>query len=170
MRDWCFRPECLDRFIKHWPQAEVHRLDDCGHYVVEDAHERIVPLVRDFLDTHSMPSVSITSMTPQLSDRPMCHAGVPAGSDRAEGGQRASRGRLRRPDVHRFRRQRRGHRPGDGSGSDDRRRPRRPRRRRRDARASSPRIPTSAWPCSSRRWPPCRATSRCQQPALSSVS
>jgi pimeloyl-ACP methyl ester carboxylesterase len=49
MRDWCFRPECLDRFVGHWPEAEVHRLADCGHYVVEDAHERIVPLVAEFL-------------------------------------------------------------------------------------------------------------------------
>lgn len=51
MRDWCFRPECLDRFIQHWPQAEVHKLADCGHYVIEDAHERIVPLVQTFLDS-----------------------------------------------------------------------------------------------------------------------
>lgn len=50
MRDWCFRPECLQRFERFWPQAEVHKLADCGHYVVEDAHERIVPLVRDFLE------------------------------------------------------------------------------------------------------------------------
>src|SRR4029450_11897042 len=50
MRDWCFRPECLERFLTHWPRAEVHRLEDCGHYVVEDAHERIVPLVRTFLE------------------------------------------------------------------------------------------------------------------------
>ena len=50
MRDWCFRPECLDRFASHWPNAKVHKLDDCGHYVVEDAHERIVPLVAGFLD------------------------------------------------------------------------------------------------------------------------
>lgn len=49
MRDWCFRPECLERFVGHWPQAEVHRMADCGHYVVEDAHERIVPLVGAFL-------------------------------------------------------------------------------------------------------------------------
>jgi cis-3-alkyl-4-acyloxetan-2-one decarboxylase len=53
LRDWCFAAECLERFIKHWPAAEVHRLDDCGHYVVEDAHERIVPLVRAFLHQHS---------------------------------------------------------------------------------------------------------------------
>jgi cis-3-alkyl-4-acyloxetan-2-one decarboxylase len=52
MRDWCFRPECLERFLLHWPQADVHRLEDCGHYVVEDAHERIVPLMQDFLERH----------------------------------------------------------------------------------------------------------------------
>jgi pimeloyl-ACP methyl ester carboxylesterase len=52
MRDWCFRRSCLERFIQHWPQAEVERLADCGHYVVEDAHERIVPLMRDFLARH----------------------------------------------------------------------------------------------------------------------
>jgi cis-3-alkyl-4-acyloxetan-2-one decarboxylase len=49
MRDWCFTPQCLDRFVRHWPQAEVHRLDDCGHYVVEDANERIAPIMREFL-------------------------------------------------------------------------------------------------------------------------
>ncbi|HZL87564.1 MAG TPA: alpha/beta fold hydrolase [Pirellulaceae bacterium] len=49
MKDWCFRPECLERFLTHWPQAEVHRLADCGHYVVEDARERIVPLLKKFL-------------------------------------------------------------------------------------------------------------------------
>jgi cis-3-alkyl-4-acyloxetan-2-one decarboxylase len=49
MRDWCFRPSCLERLRQHWPDAEIHRLDDCGHYVVEDAHERIAPLIREFL-------------------------------------------------------------------------------------------------------------------------
>lgn len=49
MRDWCFRPSCLERFREHWPQAEIEKLEGCGHYVVEDAHERIVPLMRDFL-------------------------------------------------------------------------------------------------------------------------
>jgi pimeloyl-ACP methyl ester carboxylesterase len=49
MRDWCFTPACLERFVQHFPRAEVHRLQDAGHYVVEDAHERIIPLVDDFL-------------------------------------------------------------------------------------------------------------------------
>ena len=50
MHDWCFTPQLLDRLLEFFPQAEVHRLEDAGHYVVEDAHERIVPLVEAFLD------------------------------------------------------------------------------------------------------------------------
>jgi haloalkane dehalogenase len=49
MRDWCFRPECLERFERVWPQAEVHRLADVGHWVMEDAPEEAVPLVMEFL-------------------------------------------------------------------------------------------------------------------------
>lgn len=49
MRDWCFAPACLERFLTHWPRAEVHRLEHAGHYVIEEAHEQIVPLVRQFL-------------------------------------------------------------------------------------------------------------------------
>ena len=49
MRDWCFTPRFLDRFLEFFPEAEVHRLGDAGHYVVEDAHEEIVPLVERFL-------------------------------------------------------------------------------------------------------------------------
>jgi len=52
MRDWCFRPLCLDRFLSHFPRADVHRIEDAGHYVIEDAHERIVPWVADFLESH----------------------------------------------------------------------------------------------------------------------
>jgi haloalkane dehalogenase len=50
MRDWCFPAQFLERFVEFFPRAEVHRLDDAGHYVIEDAHERIVPLVEAFLD------------------------------------------------------------------------------------------------------------------------
>ena len=37
--------------VHHFPQADVHRFDDCGHYILEDALEDIIPLVRDFLAT-----------------------------------------------------------------------------------------------------------------------
>jgi haloalkane dehalogenase len=55
MRDWCFRPDCLERFVSVWPRAEVHRLPDVGHWVVEDAAAEVLPLVERFLaasDTH----------------------------------------------------------------------------------------------------------------------
>jgi pimeloyl-ACP methyl ester carboxylesterase len=54
MRDWCFRPCCLERFREAFPDAEVHRLEDAGHYVIEDAHQRIIPLVRTFLEAHPL--------------------------------------------------------------------------------------------------------------------
>jgi haloalkane dehalogenase len=53
MRDWCFTPDFLDRFLDFFPEAEVHPLADAGHYVVEDAHEKIVPLLEDFLRRHA---------------------------------------------------------------------------------------------------------------------
>lgn len=49
MRDWCFTPRCLERFQSLLPLAEVRRIENAGHYVIEDAYEQIVPWVRDFL-------------------------------------------------------------------------------------------------------------------------
>ena len=54
MKDWCFRPECLDRFLEHWPDAEVTRFENAGHYVVEDAADQITPVVQKFLLDHSI--------------------------------------------------------------------------------------------------------------------
>jgi len=41
MHDWCFRPECLDRLHRALPQAQVTRLDDVGHYVMEEASQEV---------------------------------------------------------------------------------------------------------------------------------
>jgi cis-3-alkyl-4-acyloxetan-2-one decarboxylase len=49
MQDWCFRPDCLDRFLEAWPRAEVHRLADVGHWVVEDALDDAQTIVEAFL-------------------------------------------------------------------------------------------------------------------------
>jgi cis-3-alkyl-4-acyloxetan-2-one decarboxylase len=49
MQDWCFSPEFLERFLEIFPQAEVHRLTDAAHYVVEDAHEQIIPILERFV-------------------------------------------------------------------------------------------------------------------------
>jgi pimeloyl-ACP methyl ester carboxylesterase len=58
MKDWCFTPWFLERFLEFVPEAEVHRLADAGHYVIEDAHERIVPLVAEFLARHPLVSAA----------------------------------------------------------------------------------------------------------------
>lgn len=49
MRDFCFTDQFLIEWTARFPRAEVHRLEDAGHYVVEDAHERILLRLRDFL-------------------------------------------------------------------------------------------------------------------------
>jgi haloalkane dehalogenase len=53
MRDWCFTPHFLERFLEIFPQAEAHRLPDAGHWVVEDAIEEVVALVKAFLDART---------------------------------------------------------------------------------------------------------------------
>ncbi len=50
MRDWCFRPECLERLRRIFPHAEVHRLEDAAHYVVEDAPEQVIAKLEQFLE------------------------------------------------------------------------------------------------------------------------
>jgi cis-3-alkyl-4-acyloxetan-2-one decarboxylase len=54
MRDWCFTPKFLERFREFFPKAEVHPLGNAGHYVVEDAHEEIVPVIEDFVKRHRL--------------------------------------------------------------------------------------------------------------------
>lgn len=49
MQDWCFRPECLTRFQKHLPNAEVHRIHEAGHWVIEEATSQIVEFLTAFL-------------------------------------------------------------------------------------------------------------------------
>lgn len=49
MQDWCFRPDCLERLLRSFPQAEAHHFADASHYVVEDAYEKIIPLMESFL-------------------------------------------------------------------------------------------------------------------------
>jgi haloalkane dehalogenase len=59
MRDWCFRPDCLERFVDAWPQAKVHRLADVGHWVMEDAPEEALAIVEKFLSAAKRPAPSI---------------------------------------------------------------------------------------------------------------
>jgi haloalkane dehalogenase len=48
-KDWCFNDFFLAEWMQRFPRANVHRIDDAGHYVLEDAHDYIVPQVLRFL-------------------------------------------------------------------------------------------------------------------------
>lgn len=54
MKDFVFDHHFLDVWQTILPQAEVHRFADCGHYILEDAAEEIVPLVQQFFRTHPL--------------------------------------------------------------------------------------------------------------------
>lgn len=54
MQDWCFRPECLHRFQKHFPHARTHEIKNANHYVVEDAPEEVIATIQAFLHATSL--------------------------------------------------------------------------------------------------------------------
>ncbi len=50
MKDIAFTPDMLDTlWLRDFPQAEVMRIQDAGHYIQEDAHEQVIPPLLDFL-------------------------------------------------------------------------------------------------------------------------
>jgi len=51
-RDFVFDHHFLSVWQETLPEAEVHRFADAGHYVLEDAGARILPLIRDFFERH----------------------------------------------------------------------------------------------------------------------
>jgi len=48
-KDFVFDDDFLAEWARRFPDAEVHRFADAGHYVLEDAADEIVPLVSGFL-------------------------------------------------------------------------------------------------------------------------
>lgn len=49
-QDPVFTCAFLESWQERFPHATIRRLDDSGHYVVEDAHERIIPWMHEFLE------------------------------------------------------------------------------------------------------------------------
>ncbi len=49
MRDWCFTPRCLEMLVDIFPHADVTRLEDVGHYVMEDDPDTVIQVVSEFL-------------------------------------------------------------------------------------------------------------------------
>ena len=53
-KDFVFDRHFLAEWRRRFPAAEVHAFADAGHFVLEDAVEEVVPLVRDFLRRHPL--------------------------------------------------------------------------------------------------------------------
>ena len=48
--DFVFDRHFLTEWRQRFPNADVHSYPDCGHYILEDAKDEVVPLISDFLD------------------------------------------------------------------------------------------------------------------------
>jgi pimeloyl-ACP methyl ester carboxylesterase len=49
MKDFCFHGGFLNEWKKRWPNLDVHRLEDLGHYLLEDSFEDVRSKVEPFL-------------------------------------------------------------------------------------------------------------------------
>lgn len=56
MKDPAFTPQWLQLWLQTFPRADVLRLPDAGHYLQEDAHERIIPALLRFLGPAATPA------------------------------------------------------------------------------------------------------------------
>ncbi|MDX2481759.1 MAG: alpha/beta fold hydrolase [Desulfuromusa sp.] len=55
-KDFVFDRNFLTEWQKHFPAAEVHSFADCGHYILEDARDEVLPIIRNFLQDHPLPT------------------------------------------------------------------------------------------------------------------
>ncbi len=52
MKDWCFRPECMERMNLAWPSATRRELKDVGHYVMEEAASEVLEELQQMVEAH----------------------------------------------------------------------------------------------------------------------
>ena len=49
MKDFVFDRHFLEEWQRRFPNAEVHAFADCGHYILEDASDEVIPIIEQFL-------------------------------------------------------------------------------------------------------------------------
>jgi len=54
--DFVFDRHFLAEWRRRFPKAQVHAFADAGHYVLEDAADEVIPLVKEFLAAHPLPA------------------------------------------------------------------------------------------------------------------
>lgn len=51
MKDWCFTPSFLERWLLYYPQAVTLQLPNAGHFAQEDGGEELISFMRHFLES-----------------------------------------------------------------------------------------------------------------------
>lgn len=51
-KDFVFNDIVLNKWLEYYPNADVHRFPEAGHYVLEDAYSKILPEMDEFLKKH----------------------------------------------------------------------------------------------------------------------
>ncbi len=59
MKDFVFDEHFLNRWVELLPGAEVHRFEEAGHYVLEDAGEEIAALMEKFFQAHRVEAAAV---------------------------------------------------------------------------------------------------------------
>ncbi|MGW8312316.1 MAG: alpha/beta fold hydrolase [Desulfuromonadales bacterium] len=54
LRDFVFDQHFLEVWQRLFPKAEVHAFPDCGHYILEDARDEVIPIIERFLTDHPL--------------------------------------------------------------------------------------------------------------------
>lgn len=68
LQDFCFDKSFLHEWQRRFPDAEVHALPDASHYVVEDAHERIIPWMQAFIERAPVARTVAAAPPPAVED------------------------------------------------------------------------------------------------------
>jgi haloalkane dehalogenase len=48
-KDFVFDGHFLAEWRRRFPKADVHAFADCGHYILEDAVDEVIPIIKEFL-------------------------------------------------------------------------------------------------------------------------
>jgi haloalkane dehalogenase len=54
LKDFVFDKHFLKEWQRRFPAAEVHVFTDCGHYILEDAKDEVIPIIEQFLAAHPL--------------------------------------------------------------------------------------------------------------------
>jgi haloalkane dehalogenase len=49
LQDFVFDKHFLQEWRQRMPHATVHEFADCGHYILEDASDEVIGLIKDFI-------------------------------------------------------------------------------------------------------------------------